>query len=398
LSRPRGPQLALSLLLTHAVLTQIITFVLRPTAAYRALELGIPTMWLGVLSASFALAPLLLAIPAGRLVDRFGERGIMIVGGFLMLLSGVTFVALGGAVQGLVIGSVLLGTGHLGCVIGQQALVANSAPAGRYDSAFGRYTFAASLGQAIGPALITGFGAGQSIPHTGPIFAGACGLAIALIALAIGIRSSKRSPRADAVIGGVRTLLGLPGLVRALLTSCIVLAAVDITLVYLPALGTERGLNSGTVAILLSIRAAASMGSRLFLGVMAKAIGRRRLLTGSTTAAALALVVTPLPVPVWAIGAALVIVGFGLGTGQPLTMSWLAESTPPGMRGQAMSLRLVGNRTGQVAVPSVAGLLAAGSGASGVLWATAAALAWVGIAARTLPVDSPEPPDLSSPS
>jgi hypothetical protein len=36
-------------------------FVLRPTGTYRALELGVPTAWLGVLSASFAVAPLLLA-------------------------------------------------------------------------------------------------------------------------------------------------------------------------------------------------------------------------------------------------------------------------------------------------------------------------------------------------
>jgi MFS family permease len=393
LASRRGPSLALSLLLTHSVLTQVITFVLRPTAAYRALELGVPTMWLGVLSASFALAPLVLAIPAGRLVDRFGERGIMIAGGVLMLLSGLAFVTLGGAVAGLVLGSVLLGTGHLGCVVGQQALVANSTAAGRYDSAFGRYTFAASLGQAIGPALITGFGANQAIPDTAPIFVGTCALSIVLTALAAGLGSSQRAPRDEQVTGGMRTLLGLPGLTRALLTSCIVLAAVDITLVYLPALGTERGLTSGTVAALLAIRAAASMGSRLFLGVMARIVGRRRLLTGSTIAAALALIITPLPIPVWALGAALVVVGFGLGVGQPLTMSWLAESTPPGVRGRAMSLRLVGNRTGQVAVPSAAGLLAAGSGAGGVLWATAAALAWAGIAARTLPVDSPEPPD-----
>jgi hypothetical protein len=55
-----------------------------------------------------------------------------------MPLSGLTFVTVGGAVPGLVIGSVLLGTGHLGCVVGQQALVANSTPTGGYDSAFGR--------------------------------------------------------------------------------------------------------------------------------------------------------------------------------------------------------------------------------------------------------------------
>ena len=78
------------------------------------------------------------------------------------------------------------------------------------------------------------------------------------------------------------------------------------------------------------------------------------------------------------------VIGLGLGAGQPLTMSWLAEATPPGLRGRAMSLRLTGNRLGQVLVPSVAGLLAAGAGAAGVLWLTAAALAGVGVASRGL--------------
>jgi hypothetical protein len=65
-------------------------------------------------------------------------------------------------------------------------------------------------------------------------------------------------------------------------------------------------------------------------------------------------------------------------------MSWLAEATPPGLRGRAMSLRLTGNRFGQVVVPSVAGLLAAGAGPAGVIWLTAGALAGVGLASRRL--------------
>jgi MFS family permease len=82
-----------------------------------------------------------------------------------------------------------------------------------------------------------------------------------------------------------------------------------------------------------------------------------------------------------------VLLGLGLGVGQPLTMSWLAEVAPAGLRGRAMSLRLTGNRLGQVLIPSAVGAVAVGVGAAGVLAATAAALALVGIAARRLAVD-----------
>jgi MFS family permease len=377
-----------AVLLAHSVITQVVTFVLRPTMSYRALELDVPAAWLGVLGASFAVAPLVLAVPAGQAVDRLGERRVAIGGAVLLTLSSLAFLLLGHSIAGLLTGSVLLGTGHLCSVVGQQALVANTTEPGRFDTAFGHYTFAASIGQVVGPVLIVAFGGGEAIPHTQLIFTWACGISALLIVLSPFLR--KRSSAGGPAVGaasGVWTLLRLPGLPHALLTSCVILSVIDITLVYLPVLGAEQKLASGTIGVLLAVRGVASMGSRLFLGRLTRVLGRRRLLVGSTIAAALALAVVPLEVPLWLLATLLLVAGFGLGVGQPLTMSWLAEAAPPGLRGRAMSLRLLGNRTGQVLIPSVAGLMAAGFGAGGVLWVAALGLGWAGVAARRLPVN-----------
>jgi MFS family permease len=384
----RTERVQLAVLLVHSVLVQVIAFVLRPTATYRALELGVPAAWLGVLSASFAVAPLVLAIPSGHAVDRFGERRVMLIGGVLTCVAAAAFVLWGDGIVGLLAGTILLGTGHLCAVVGQQALVANATPAGRHDTAFGYYTFATSLGQAIGPGLILLFGGSQTIPDTGAIFASGTALAAVVLLATLPLRPST-GRRGDQVRGGVRGLLRRPGLVRALTVSCIVLAAVDITLVYLPALGAERGIPSGIVGVLLTLRAAASMISRLFLGRLSRRFGRRRLLVGSVGLSAVGLAATVVPMPVAVLAIVVVAVGFGLGAGQPLTMSWVAESTPPGLRGRAMSLRLTGNRVGQVLVPSAAGLLAAGAGAGGVLVLTAAGLAAAGVAALRLEISPP---------
>jgi MFS family permease len=372
---------------------QAVTFVLRPTMTYRAIELHVPAFWLGLLSASFAVVPLVLAVPSGQAVDKFGERRVMVAGALLLCGSAATFVLLGHTVAGLVVASVVLGTGHLGSVVAQQALVANSNPAHRYDTAFGYYTFAASLGQAAGPGLIVAFGGDRTIPHTGDIFLGAAVLtAIPLVAaFFIGSDQSHTTPTGGAGPSGLRELLRRPGLVRALSVSCVVLAAVDITLVYLPALGAERGIASGAIGALLTLRAAASMASRFFLGRLSRALGRRRLLVGSIALSAVGLALAPVPMPLWTLAIVVVAAGLGLGAGQPLTMSWLAESTPPGLRGRAMSLRLTGNRAGQVLLPSTAGLIAAGTGAAGVLAVTAAGLVAAGLAARRL--HQPPPPD-----
>ena len=381
----------LGVLLLHSALTQVVTFVLRPTSAYRAIELDVPAAWLGALTASFAVVPLLLAVPSGQATDRFGERRVMLAGAVLVLASALVFLDGRGGAAGLVLGSVVLGTGHLLSVVGQQAAVANTAGPGTFDTAFGYYTFAASLGQAVGPALIAVVGGGAAIPDTRTIFlvATALGALLVLATLPIRLPRPQGGRGAGRTAGGMRTLLRIPGLPRALLISCVVLAAVDITLVYLPALGADRGLASGFVGLLLTLRAVASMTSRFFLGRLVRLVGRRRLMIVSVALSAVTMAAAGVPVAPWFLAVLVVLLGLGLGVGQPLTMSWLAETAPAGLRGRAMSLRLTGNRLGQVVIPSAVGLVAAGVGAAGVLWATAAALAVVGAAARRLGVDGP---------
>src|ERR687890_297667 len=104
------------------------------------------------------------------------------------------------------------------------------------------------------------------------------------------------------------------------------------------------------------------------------------------------------PMPVAGTVVLVVLLGLGLGVGQPLTMSWLAESAPAGLRGRAMSLRLTGNRLGQVLIPSAVGAVAAGAGSAGVLWVTAGALARVATASRRLTVDNPPAPSTPVPT
>ncbi|WP_205800695.1 MFS transporter [Micromonospora thermarum] len=116
------------LLLAHTIVVQAVTFVLRPASAYQALDLDVPAAWLGVLGASFAVVPLVLAVPSGHAVDRFGERRIVLAGSALLAVAGLCFVLLAESVAGLVLASMVLGTGHLCAVVAQQALVANRTP------------------------------------------------------------------------------------------------------------------------------------------------------------------------------------------------------------------------------------------------------------------------------
>lgn len=364
-------------LLIHSTLIQAVTFLVRPATTYRALELDVPGFALGLLAASYAVFPLLLALPIGGLVDRLGERRLMAIGAAVVLGCSAFLLFWGTSVPALVAGTALLGAGQLACVVGQQAVVANNAASTRLDSAFGYLTFAASLGQALGPLAISVVGGASVRPNTQAIFllATAMSLVLFLTTFVIsskvsrGRRTTKGGPK-----GSAAALLRTPGVVRALATSATVLAVVDLTVVYLPALGAERGLTAATVGLMLTVRALFSMVSRLGLGSMSRKLGRMKLLVLSLAISTVSLAVAAIPMPAWLLFVVMAFLGLGLGIGQPLTMSWLSAQAPEGQRGRALALRLAGNRVGQVVLPSAIGVVAVGLGAAGVFLASAVAV------------------------
>lgn len=357
-------------LLVHSALIQAVTFLVRPAATYRALELDVPGYALGLLAASYAVFPLLLAVPTGALVDRLGERRLMAIGSAVVLGASAFLLVAGQSIATLVIGTAVLGAGQLACVVGQQAVVANNTAATRLDSAFGYLTFAASLGQALGPLAIAVVGGAAVRPDTQVIFLLAVCMALVLFLTTFVVEgrvsSGSKGTAATGNSGGSLALLKTPGVARALATSATVLAVVDLTMVYLPALGTERGLTAATVGAMLTVRAVFSMLSRLLLGRVSRAMGRMRLLVVSLVLSTVALAAAAVPMPVWLLFVVMAVLGLGLGIGQPLTMSWLSSRAPAGQRGRALALRLAGNRVGQVVLPGAIGTVAAGLGAGGV--------------------------------
>ena len=393
------------------------TGVLAPMASYRALDLGVGASGLGLLTTAFSVFPLVVALRIGRIVDRHGGVAFMAGGLLLMAIAGVGIAAAPSPTW--VYGAfAVLGLGHMTAVIAAQGIVAKASDDHTYDQRFSTLSFAASLGQLVGPVL-GGIVAGQGSPEetTRALLVGA-GLATRGLPLVLWMRprlvarmagGSMEAPAAapvDSAAPAGRTdsaapaggrprgpsqlsqpsrpgqpgpsLLSIaqtPGMIRAILVSTMVLSATDIIIVYLPALGDERGWPAALVGGLLAVRAASSMGMRLVLGRLVARFGRRVLLGGALLVSAAALVALPAAGPVPLIVALMVVAGAGLGMGQPLTMSWVASIATPSARATALSVRLMGNRLGQLAIPAATGTLAAVTGAGGVLAATGLLLA-----------------------
>ena len=112
-----------------------------------------------VISASFALLPAFSAVALGRFIDRGNDSQAAWIGTGLILLSAVGLWA--GSPSGihLLAFTVVLGFGHMFCMMAQQMLAVRSATMNGREVAFGHFLVAASTGQGLGP-LVTDSGLG----------------------------------------------------------------------------------------------------------------------------------------------------------------------------------------------------------------------------------------------
>ncbi len=379
-------------LLAMAVAQAAVALV-RPMTSYRLLGLGAGAREVGLVTAAWGLLPLFLAIPLGRLSDRRGGAPLLVIGCVVQTVACV-LLSVADTPLGLGASSALLGVGHLGLALGVQDLVARESSDERHDQHFGYLTAGVSLGQLVGPllgGLLLGERSGSLREATGHAMLAAAGIAGLATAAALAADRSREGHDAHAGVeprrGSVLAIASTRGVPAGIFASIAVLSATDVFTAYLPVLGEEQGIAPRTVGVLLAIRAAASLASRVGIGAIVRRVGRVRLLSLSAGAAACALAGVTFAESVWALVLLSAAAGFGLGFGQPLSMTLVVQLVPEHARATALAVRLTGNRAGQVAAPAAAGLVAGNAGAGSVFWLLAGMLVASALAIRRSPLE-----------
>ena len=368
---------------------QAAVYLIRPTTSYRLLAYGEGAREVGLVAAAFALLPIFLAIPLGRLSDRRGAP-LLVIGcavqtvGCLLLAFSSTTLAIAGA-------SAVVGVGHLALALGSQDVVARESHSDRHDHHFGLLTAGVSLGQLFGP-LLAGVLLGDSgTPSPGAttrcllVATGILVVATLCAAVADANRGAAAA-RTQSRRGSVRTIVRTRGVAAGIFASIAVLAAADVFTAYMPVIGAENDIGPRAIGVILALRAAASIAARVGIGATVRRIGRTRLISAGATAAAAALVGMTFTHDVWALALLGVVAGFGMGFGQPLSMTLVVQLVPEHAKSTALAVRLTGNRIGQVATPAAAGVVAGSAGASSVFWLLGGVLA-----ASALAVQRPAP-------
>lgn len=390
--------LALARLIAGQVCIHACMAGMRMAAPLLALREGYSAAAVGVLLALFALTQVFLALPAGRYADRHGlKRPVRHAVVVATLGAGAALVW--PVYPVLCVAALLTGGATGAATIALQRHVGRAA----HDGTQLRRVFS---WLAIGPAVsnfIGPFCAGLLIDHAGAQAGATSGYraAFALMALLplatwFWVRGTQELPPVIAAEGQVRSrawdLLAEPGFRRLLIVNWLLSSCWDVHTFVVPLLGYERGLSASVIGSILGAFAIAAAVIRVLMPLVADRLREASVVAWAMVVAALLFGVYPLLPTAMALGVCSVLLGFALGSVQPMIMSMLHQLTPPHRHGEALGLRLMAINASSVCMPVLFGTAGALIGVSGLFWAVGATVGLGSRVAWRLQGDAAAPP------
>ena len=182
-------------LLISTMLVQLVTAMVRVTTSYRAVELNLSIVWLGLIAATFAICPILIAVRVGRQIDRGYDAQTTWLGAAIFAIACAGF-AFASSPVALLVASAIMGTGHIMLMASQQMLCVRAAGPRSLELVFGNYMVAGAIGQGAGPYIVGWLGGAASVPPTQLLFIVGAAIAALTFAVSLAIRPGPDKPLA----------------------------------------------------------------------------------------------------------------------------------------------------------------------------------------------------------
>lgn len=366
-AKPELIRLICGFICVHACMAGV-----RMTSPLLALELGYSAAAVGVMLALFALTQVFLSIPAGRFVDRHGLKrpvGMAVAAACCGTLLAFCYQWL--PVLVCLCAAALLCGGSAGMVaISLQRHVGRLAKTPtELKKMFSWLALGPAISNFLGPFI-----AGLIIDHVG--FQAAYGTlaVLPLIGWAC-IRGTGNLPPVEGTVVAEKgskpkavDLLADPMFRRLLLVNWFLASSWDVHTFVIPILGHDRGLSASIIGTILGAFAIAAATVRVLLPLLASRIKEWAVMTLAMVFTAVLFGVYPLLSSAWSMGLCSVLLGFVLGSVQPMVMSMLHQITPASRHGEALGLRLMTINASSVLMPILFGSAGAVIGISGVFW------------------------------
>ncbi len=353
----------------------------------QALKLGQGPWAVGLLLALFALLPAVLAIPAGRIADRYGYHRPVRVAAALSLFGAVAASASSHAIA-LCVAAAACGAGSgFGMITVQRTASRMARDGADRMRIFSWVALAPSVANLVGPLL-----AGVLIDGAGFRTAFAMLALLPVSTLLLAPLVPREEPPAHAIDTQRRPpawgLLREPAFRHLLAINWMVSTSWDVFGFALPIVGHERGLSASAIGGVLATYAMASMAVRLLIPLVAHRLSRRLMMAGALLLVATVFAAFPLLHDAWAMLLAAALLGLALGAIQPAILASVHDVAPADRQGEALALRSMSVHLSMAVMPLAFGAAGAAIGAAALFWLMAGTLcagswqAW-GLRART---------------
>jgi len=379
----RWPSRTLAGLIALGVCNHVTLSGARVAVALDALDRGASPATVGVLVALFALLPVFLGVPVGRLADRIGVRRPMLWGSVGAAAGAMLPFAFPG-LPALYAAAALIGGSFTLFQVPAQRATGELADAPDRAASFSFLALGYSLSGFAGPLV-----AGLAIDFLG--FRPAFALLAALPLLPAAALAAHRLalPRthvagAPPTSGGMLELIRIPALRRLFVINAAFALGWDLHTIFVPIYGASLGLSAAAIGAILSAFAAATFVVRLAMPWIAAGTAEARVLMVALAVAGGVFLAFPFVDSAWALAALSFVLGLGLGSGQPVVLSLLHEHAPAGRTGEVVGVRMSLIQSMAVAVPLVFGALGTSLGIVPVFWAVGGCLGASGWYARLI--------------
>ncbi len=345
----------------------------RMAAPLLALRQGESPAAVGILLALFALTQLFLSLPAGRYADRHSlKRPVALSVGFTVF--GVGMAAIWPTFPVLCVTALLCGGATGSAVIALQRHVGRMGKdKTQLKQIFSWLAIAPSIANFIGP-----FSAGLLIDHAGVRTAFAV-MAVLPLASWYWVRGTPELPLARGAEGDVPPrawdLLTLPKMRRLLVINWMLSSCWDVHTFVLPVLGHERGFSASVIGTILGVFAIAATAIRVVIPMLAARLQEWAVITSSMAATGVLFGIYPLMQSPLAMGFCSILLGFSLGSVQPMILTSLHQITPAHRHGEALGLRMMTINASSIVMPMLFGSVGAVVGVASVFWAVGATVA-----------------------
>jgi MFS family permease len=385
--RAGGPEGLLRVLTSPAMLVVIaaafghgaIQTIFRPLIAPYATDLGAGPLLASAVVAAVSLPGFLLAVPAGSVAQRFGERWILVAGGACMTAAGL-LVALVHALGALAAAMLLAGVGVVSISLAAQGLATAPVMAGNLDTrrvaAFGTSVM---VGQMAGPTIggvMTDAG-GYATAFWGVAVLGLGMTVLGFAAFSVGSAEGDQTPagertgpddpevpaadRAPDEGGSYRRAWGILG--TPLVPTAVVLSSLGTLLItlrtsFLPLYLDQIGWSASAIGLLLSGAAVAGLVFRALFPVLERRMRPSTMFAAClvVSAAALAATVTTRSVPVIVVATATA--SALLGVLNPASLTLLSRLVTAHRRRLALGVRITARHITQLLGPLAFGAVA----------------------------------------